>query len=299
MKWTSKSLGSRFQHNFFYFLIRLRLVWVARFFIYFIVFYYTLVPSVRKRSSYYLRRRFPNSTSFGLWVHCYKLYSNFALLLLTRIIYGIQNSCELDADQDASSVFSNTLEKGEACIILSAHIGTWQMGILEIERFQRPINIVQFVDPGDNDKHYFEHDSQKKQLPIQVISPEGMQSSIKIATALQRKEVVCMTADRLVHESEKSIEMSFLNGKIALPLAPFIIASMVQCSLLITFSVLENNKIKGVWAEEIFIPKGIHKQPELLRPYVERFMVGLERMVELYPYQFFNFYNIWLEKNDK
>jgi len=298
MKWTSKSLGSRLQHEFFYVLIRLRLVWIARAFIYFVVFYYTLVPSVRKRSYYYLRRRFPHSTAFGMWVHCYKLYLSFATLLLARIIYGIQKSCDLDVTGDARKIFMDTLQEDIGCIILSAHVGAWQLGMLEIENIQRPINLVQFIDHGDNDKHYFEHDSQERQHPIKIISSLGIQASIEIATALQNKELVCMTGDRIAHESEKSMKMFFLKGEIALPLAPFIIASITQCPLLITFSVLEKNKIKGVWSERISIPTGMHKQPEFLRPYVQRFVVGLESMVENYPYQFFNFYNVWLESDD-
>jgi len=167
-----------------------------------------------------------------------------------------------------------------------------------LETIQRPINIVQFIDPGDNDKHYFEHDSQKRQHPIKIISSLGIQASIEITTALQNKELVCMTGDRVAHESEKSMQMSFLHGKIALPLAPFILASITQSTLLITFSVLEKDTIKGVWAEQISIPKGNHRKPEFLRPYVQRFVVGLESMVERYPYQFFNFYDIWLENDD-
>ncbi len=299
MKWTSKSLGSRFQHNFFYFLIRFRLVFLARLFIYFIVFYYTLIPSVRKRSSYYLQRRFPNSTPFTMWKHCYKLYINFAFLLLTRIIYGIQNNCELDAIADEKQKLMDTLKEDTGCIILTAHIGAWQMGLLELETVQRPINIVQFIDPGDNDKHYFEHDAKTRPHPITVISSLGIQASLEISTALQNNEVVCMTGDRIAHESEKKIEVPFLGGKIALPLAHFSIASIAECPIVITFSVLEKNKIKGVWAERISIPKGIHRKPELLLPYVQRFVVGLENMVEHYPYQFFNFYDMWLENNDK
>jgi len=300
MKWTSKSLGSRLQHEFFYVLIRLKLVWLARVFVFFVVFYYTLLPSVRKKSSYYLKRRFPNSNAFEMYIHCFKLCFNFASILLDRGIYAIQGSCELSFIAEARQILMDVIEKDEGSILISAHIGAWQLGLLDMEHINRPISLVQFRDPGDNAKHYFEHSSQKGKHPIKVItSLNGVQTAFEITAAIQNNELVCIMADRIADDSEKMMEVSFLNGKIALPITPYIIASITQCPLLISFTIRENNKVKGVWAECLHIPSGIRRQPELLRPYVERFVVGMESMVEKYPYQFYNFYNMWLENDDK
>lgn len=56
--WTSKSLASRFKHDIFQTILRMRLTSVARLLLYPVSFYYALHPAIRKRYSAYLEHRF-------------------------------------------------------------------------------------------------------------------------------------------------------------------------------------------------------------------------------------------------
>ncbi len=300
MKFSSKSLGSRLQHNFFYYLVKFKLTFLARFFLAVVIFYYSLMPSSGKRSQHYIERRFPNSNKLQKFIHTYKIYSNFANLLFDRMLLSINSSLEIKTNSvNSQASLQEALKEDEGCIILSGHVGSWQLGLLEFENTQRQVNLVQLVQEGDNDKHYFQRDSYKGAKPIKFISPaDGFKASIEISAALNRNEIVCMMGDRVLYEGEKFILMPFLGGKIPLPLAPFSISSITQKPLIITFSVLDKNCIRGVYAKKIHIPYGIHKKPELLAPYVQNYIEALEFMVEEYPHQFFNFYNLWEEKHD-
>ncbi len=301
IKWSSKSFGSRFQHYFFYVLIQCRLVPIARFFLAFITLYYALTPKYAQRSAHYLKRRFPHANSFEKWLHTYKIYANFANLLLDRVIFANKNTLAIKSHENNSQkVLLEALKEEEGCLILSGHLGAWQLGLFEFENVKRPINLVQLIQSGDNDKHYFQHSSYTNENSIKFISPaDSFKASLEISSALNKNEIVCMMGDRVLHENEKYILMPFLGGKIPLPLAPFSICSITQKAMIVTFSVHEKNCIRGVWAEKISIPYGIHKKPELLKPYLARYIEALEFMVENYPHQFFNFYNLWEEdEND-
>lgn len=294
MKFNSNSLGNRFQHYFFYCLLHFRLTWLAHFILYFIVFYYTLCPSVRKRASYYIDRRFLNASFLKKFMHCYLLYYNFAKLLFTRIAFAHNNTLAITSKNKAQKKLLSILNDKDGCLVLSGHLGAWQLGMYQFEEVHKPINLVQLIQKGDNDKHYFQHKTYKNKNSIHMISPEnGFNASLEISAALTRDEIVCMTADRVLYDHEKYILMDFLGDKIPLPLAPFSISSITQKPILVTFSVIENHGIDGVYAQKISIPYGIHKQPELLKPYIEQYVQALEFMVANYPHQFFNFYNLW------
>ncbi len=298
MQDTNRNLGNRFQHYFFIYLIRFKLVFIAKFFLYFVVLYYSLLPTIRQRSSYYLKRRFKNSNKFTLWWHCYRLYLSFASLLLDRIIFAKDGDIEIENSQSKlEKILLENVQSDTGLIILSGHLGAWQLGLAKIDGNSRPISLVQLLSEDSNDMHYFQHSSYDKKSEVKIIpSAEGVQTSLKICAVLQNKEIVCMMGDRMVSREEKYIECQFLGEKIALPLSPFSIASITQVPIVVTFSVREKNTIKGVWAEVINVPKGIHKSSELLMPYVQRYVAALEYMTEHYPYQFYNFYNMWEKK---
>ena len=77
--WSSRSLGSRFKHEFFYRLIRHVGPWAAYPLLYVVVFYYSLLPGVRRRSRPYLKRRFPQSGFFASWRQSFRLNLSFKI----------------------------------------------------------------------------------------------------------------------------------------------------------------------------------------------------------------------------
>jgi predicted LPLAT superfamily acyltransferase len=294
MKWTSKSLGSRLQHEIFYWLIRCHLVGFARILLHLVVFYYVLKPSVRQRCYPYVRRRFPQACAMQRIVHTYRLYLCFAQGLLEKTIAGILGKSTLTADQDARKVLANCIAGDTGCIVLTAHIGFWQMGLMDIENMDRPVNIVQWRISEDVDKHYFEHPEQQGKHKINVInSRDGIDASFQIIAALRRKEVICLAGDRIADVQAQSLVVDFLGGKISLPLTGFLLASLLQVPLVITFSILDGRAVRGIWAEKVTIPAGLRHEPQKFLPYVQHFASCMEMLTQKYPYHFFNFYDMW------
>jgi predicted LPLAT superfamily acyltransferase len=290
MKWTNKSLGSRIQHEIFYFLVRCHLLWLARALLVCVVFYYTLLPAVRKRAYPYLVRRFPHDTGFKRWQHCFRLYLCFAQGLLERCIIGILGKVHLEADEQAFQTLTTGIPKDKGCIIVTAHIGVWQLGLVGLEELQRPLNIVQWIHPEDVDKHYFQHKEQKSKHRIQLInSQEGLNASFQIITALQRNELICLAGDRVIEGGAPSVTVQFMGESIQLPTTAFLFASMAEVPIIVTFTIYNNHTIHAVRAEKILVPPKLRHKPDALQGYVQQFADIMEEMVQQYPYHFFNF----------
>ncbi len=295
MEWNSKSLGSSLQHQFFYLLVRLRLLPLAKLVLKAVVFYYTLVPSVRRRCQPYLKRRFPDATGLGQWLHCYRLYLCFAEGLLARCVAGIQNRPPQMTASEVEDRLSQILaDREHGVIVLTGHFGGWQMGLSFVESADRPVNIVQWLSPEDVDRHYFEHKSQQGRHRMHIInSQEAANAPLEIATALGRKEIVCICGDRVTDSDTHYLEADFMGGKIRIPLTAFLLASLCQVPLAVTFSIIENGIMKGVWSEEMRIPAGLRRTPTKFAPYVQHFADIMEKLVQQHPYHFFNFYDLW------
>ncbi len=296
---TGKSLGSRLQHEIFYLMVRLRLVFVAKIVLRFVVFYYAMLPSVRKRCYPYLSRRFPHDKGLARWWHCYKLYLCFAEGLLQRIIVGILGTNVVSEKSEARDYIKKHMPPDTGCIILTAHIGAWQLGLAGIEEFQRPVNIVQWIHEEDTDKHYFQHKEQQGKHVIRLInSRHGVDASFAITAALQRQEIVCIAGDRVAAPTDKGVKVRFLGGEIFLPVTAFVLASITQTPLIYSFSILSEGKVCGVKTHILQLPRHLRRKPEELQAYVQGFADEMEDMVQKYPYHFFNFFDMW-DSNDR
>src|SRR5271157_2350326 len=99
LRWSSKSIGSRFQHGVFYLLIRLKARWVISALLRAVVCYYILFrPSVRNRGSHYLSRRFPGLSLVGRLKATYWLDLSLGDVLIDRAALGIIGSEAITVD---------------------------------------------------------------------------------------------------------------------------------------------------------------------------------------------------------
>ena len=291
-----RSLGSRFRYGIFAALVRCRLIAPARLALAAVVLYYTLVPQVRRRCAAYLARRFPGLGPLRRLVCAYRLYLAYGNVLLDRMIAGITGRFSLCATApEVRRLLADAGKNSRGRIVLPAHIGAWQVGLAGLEQFDTPVNIVQRKTPGDPDKHYFERGKGKPFRVIDAADPVG--SLVEAAAALRRGEIVCLMGDRLPARSPAShgVEIPFLGGVVRLPVNAYALASLTGADLLMLFTVREKGLTKVLSAERIEVPPGLSRRdPAVFRPYALRFARGMEEVVARYPYQFFNFYDMWL-----
>lgn len=289
------ALGSRLQYKFFELMVRCRAIPFARVILAVVVLYYTLLPHVRRRCSAYLHRRFPDHTSWKMFGHAFKLYLNFGNVLLDRMIAGTTGRFPICVTEPhVRETIKQSGQSPRGCIILSAHIGAWQIGLAGLEQFDKPVNVVQLRDPQDADKHYFQRGNGRSFHIIDSSDPVG--SLVEVGAALKRSELVCLMGDRLPDDTKatSSVEVPFLGGVIRVPINAYALASITGADLLMLFTVRENGVTRALLAERIIVPPGLSRHdPSVFLPYALQFVGTMDSVVMRYPYQFFNFYNMW------
>ena len=289
------TLGSRLQYGIFEVLVRCRLLFVARMVLAFVVLYYALLPHVQQRCAAYIKRRFPCAGGLGRFVHAYRLYLNFGQVLLDRMIAGVTGRfpfCE--TDQQVRQCFDVAGANPHGCIVLTAHVGAWQVGIAGLDQFDRPVNVVQLHNPADQGKHYFQHGRGRPFNIIDSADPVG--SMVEAAAALRRGEVVCLMGDRLhgTRQSGQGVDVAFMGGNIRIPASGYALASITGAELLMLFTVREKGVTRVFKAERLEVPAGLPRRDvAVFQPYAQQFATAMEAVVERHPYQFFNFYDMW------
>lgn len=287
--WSVRGIGKSWQHRFFARFIRLFGKRPAYHMAYIVTFWYALLyPSVRRRCRYYLDRRFPErQRRVRRFLDTYHLIREFGKTLVDIAAFGILGK------RSMVDVCSDTERIGELCkrepgfVLLSAHVGCWQMSLATLENLRKPVSLLMVPDP-------------KAQAPLdhraaKVIDPRtGLAAVVAVTRALLHGEIVTIMGDRAFGEDPNTIEVRFLGGSVFLPLSPYRLASATGVPIVVLLAPRTGMHTYELrLARLIAVPSGLGRGNKEYAPYAQQFIACLEEFVQEHPWQFFNFYDLW------
>jgi predicted LPLAT superfamily acyltransferase len=293
-QWTSRSIGSTFQHNIFYLLIRTGGRRLAYFILHFVVLYYILFrPAVRKRCEYYLSHRFPEEGSVKRLISSYRLSLELGKVLIDRAVVGILGVDRIPASFNEKEILYDLISEGKGIIFLMSHVGSWQVALSALHFLKIPVNMIIHREEGDIDRHYFEH--QSMEWPYRIIDPEGfLGGTLEMMEVLKRGEALCIMGDRVLGNLKNTLSVRFLGENALFPFSAMKIASTSGAPVVVLFPYKSGATGYGLnLARVIRVPEGLGRSGEHFLPYVEGYVQALENFTKEYPFQFFNFYDMW------
>lgn len=292
--WSSRSIASRWQHQFFYAAIRMGGRKLAYACTWPVVAYYTLFrPTVRARTRPYLSRRFAHHTGLKALHDSFRLSLNFARALVDRAIAGILGPEHLAVRFEGFQQLRALLDEGRGLILVNAHVGCWQAAMSSIGRLDAPVHLLMQRDQGDVDRHFHEHRGLPR--PYQIIDPNGfLGGAVEVVQALQRGEIVSVMGDRVFGADQNAVAVDFLGQAARFPAGPYKIAASTGAPLAVFFSRKTGPDSYSLdLARVIRVPGLSGRGIKALRPYVQEFAASLEGYVHEHPYQFYNFHDMW------
>jgi len=296
-RWSSRSIGSDWQHRIFYFLIRFGGRRAAYFLLYFVVGYYVLFSGLaRKRASHYLGRRFPESRGISRLWHCYRLILELGKALVDRAVVGILGPESLAISLDEPEKLLKLRDENRGMIMMTAHVGCWQAAMSELGYLNRQVHLLMRREDGDIDRHYYEHAG--LECPYRIIDPTGyLGGTLEILAALKQGEIVCVMGDRLLGSEKSTIGVEFLGARAEVPFSAYKIASATRAPIVVFFNFKDGPASYRLQAVKIIrVPELPGRNADTFGPYAAEFSSALDRFCQEHPYQFFNFFDMWLKQ---
>ncbi|WP_035272638.1 LpxL/LpxP family acyltransferase [Desulfonatronum thiodismutans] len=292
--WSSRSIAARWQHQFFYLAIRLGGRRLAYAWTYPVVAYYLLFrPRIRARTRHYLSRRFPTHTGFQAFTDSFRLSLSFAQALVDRARAGILGPESMAVRFNGFQTLRELLDQGRGLILMGAHVGCWQAAMSGLNRLQVPTHLLMQRDQGDVDRHYHEHKGLES--PYRIIDPNGfLGGAVEIVQALGRGEIVSVMGDRIFGHDQNHLDLPFLGESAAFPVGAYKIAATTGAPVAVLFSNKTGPDAYALnLARVIQVPQVRDRRLEALRPFALEFVESLETYSKDYPYQFYNFHDMW------
>ena len=219
--------------------------------------------------------------------------------LIDRATIGIKGVESIDIVSHDLDKLLALIREGHGLILLTAHVGCWQIAMAQLRSFNTPVSLLLHREEGDVDLHYFEHTGVS--APFRIIDPLGyMGGVLEMMDVLRKGEVVSIMGDRVFGSDKNTVSVNFLGGKVRFPFSAFKLASATGAPIAVHLSYKSGpDSYEFMLDRAIRVPAGLGKTEEAFRPYVAQFAEALESYTQRYPYQFFNFFNMWEKRAQK
>jgi predicted LPLAT superfamily acyltransferase len=292
--WKGQSRGNILGYKIFIFTLKYLGLSFAYFILIFVSFYFFLFSKASSKISFhYFRKILKYSKIKAIW-SIYSNYFVFGKVLLDKfaILGGLKG--KFTYNFDGEHYLREMAETKTGGIIVNAHIGNFEIAGQLLERLNTKINILMLDAEHQKIKNYLTEVITNKDVNIIPIQSD-FSHIVPISKALIDKELIAMAGDRFI-EDGKVVEVDFMGQKALFPTGPFYLAARFGVPVTFAFAMKESKTHYHFFAsppERVKRYKNPDEQEQELRRFVEKYAKEFERILKMYPLQWFNYYQFW------
>ncbi len=286
-EWQGRSKGTVTGYRIFVGLIHFFGVKAAYGLLAFVSVYYCFFSPASTRSTYrYFRYRLGRSMVHSV-TSVYWSYFTFGQSIIDKIAISSGMRDHFTFHMDGVERIQELLEKGQGGILISAHVGNFEIAEHFLgELSERPvINLLTADRERSEIKEYLEKVTKRSNVKF-ILYQEDMGHVFEMSQALAANELICLTGDRY-SAGMKYLEAPFLGRTAKFPAGPFMLGSRIRPQVLFVHVMKEPKGHYHLYARKADVVRG--DAMDLLEKYIK----DLEGMVRKYPLQWFNYFDFW------
>lgn len=287
-QWTGTTFGNGWMHQW---LIRLTRWLDVRILYVFTSVFIVPVCLVFRESRSIIYRYFRQRHGYGILRAAWSTYVNhclFSQVVLDK--FAMYAGKKFNIETEGYDNFLHLARQKEGFIQLSSHIGNYEIAGYTLVAEDKPFNALVFF--GEKQSVMESRKQMFSDTNIRMIPVSGDMSHLfLINEALENGETVSTPGDR-IFGSQRSITVPFLGQPAEFPLGPFSVATMRGLDALAVNVMKTSLKSYKIYVTPLSYSKDVPRKQqmeELAAAYVSE----LERMIRLYPEQWYNFYEFW------
>lgn len=285
--WDGKSRGGLYGYKIFNFILSTFGLGFAYFILYFVAFYFLFFGGRSTKASFDYFKNIQGQGTLTAIKNIYKCYYNFGQTILDKVAVQSKKNHPFTSNSTGVDILYDFVERKQGAILISAHLGNWEIAGHFLHKLKIPINIVVFDGEHQRIKEMLKDVMKEKKLKIIPIK-EDFSHIIEIHKALKNKEFICIHGDRFTDaEVSKKITFDFMGRPADFPIGPFRLVSRLKVPYCFVFAIKSSSYNYNFFAFEN------ESESYSLEDIMEAYVKQLEVMVKKYPKQWYNFYPFW------
>ena len=188
--------------------------------------------------------------------------------------------------EEARGAIETLLGAGKGLIVVTLHLGNWEVGLAYLSLLGRPVSVV--LRPEEHDAAPLARRARARPWVRTVAAGGSAWNGLELLLALRRGEIVTIQGDRPF--GAESRRLPLFGAAVDLPSGPFALAQASGAPLLLVCVPIRGHSRYRMHLDG---PLTVGPGAEAIDAALLDFARRVERVVGLYPTQWFNFYDVW------
>ncbi|MDP2928014.1 MAG: lysophospholipid acyltransferase family protein [Candidatus Omnitrophota bacterium] len=253
--------------------------------------YYFFAFCDRRSVKANLRVIFPKESNLQLRKISRMVFRNFAKYLVDFFRFEKLNRQYIDKNIKLENLhyFDQALARGKGVIVLTAHLGNWELGGVVIAQLGYPFWVVALPHKNKKVNDFF--DAQRNRKGVKVIAMgKAIRSCI---TEIRNNNMVALAGDR--DFTERGIIIDFFGRPMHFPEGPAALSLMTGASIVPGFMLRnpDNSFTLRIEKPIEFLPSG--DKAKDLANLIKVYKVVIEDYIRKYPEQWYVFRRFWVD----
>ena len=264
---------------------------VARVLLYPICMYFLLSSGAARRSVSRFRERVLGRPAS--WLELYRHYHAFASTILDRLYFLRAQLDAFDVQFHGLDVLDQELAKGQGCVLLGAHLGSFEV-VRAVGLFRRQLEIRVLMDEGNAPMVRSLIQELNPAVAGTVIQVGGVETMLQVKECLDGGGIVGVMGDR-VTQHDRTIACKFFGREAQFPTGPIRLAQVTRAPVLLFFGLYRGGNRYEVHLESFGLeaPSSSDRRAVDVHEAVQRYADRLEDFCRRAPENWFNFYDFW------
>ncbi len=193
----------------------------------------------------------------------------------------------VEGREEARRVLGDLLAEGKGLIVITLHLGNWEMGLRLLARLGVPVNVVLRPEEAEGPARY-EREARTDPAIRVIEAGDSAWSGLDLLLALRRGEIVAIQGDRSYGPGVA--RATLFGAPLDLPTGPLALAQASGAPVLLVCCT-----IRGHFRYRFHLdgPLRVGPREAEMRAALDDLARRIERAVRLRPTQWFNFYDVW------
>ena len=261
------------------------------------LYFFLFGRPAREASLDYLRRvavAVPDSGLKPTWRTAYRHFRAFGRSILDKVDTWSGRLTVKDVEFANYAEMYRLAHADRGCVVLGSHLGNLEaLRALGTLNKRVKLNVLVHTGHADRFNRILQLAGATNVELVQVTELNPV-AAFDLRERIDRGEWVVITGDRVPVHGGRTVEVSFLGGMAALPIGPYVLSALLECSVHLLF-VLRRGARNHVYFEP-FADRIVWQRPTrdaVIAGHAQRYADRLEHYLRLEPLQWFNFYQFW------
>lgn len=222
----------------------------------------------------------------------YKYSRNWTDIMLMTRLRG-ESLFRLIGRRSPSKALNDALAAGKGAILVSPHLGNWELGGLGLAEMGYRLNVMTFPEPDEKVNEARERVRRERGIGFIYVDRNDTSplAIIESVNALRRGEIVVLLGDR--DGSSNTVTVDFFGKPTAIPAGAAHLALVTGAPIIPVFVPLEGWTYSTLMDEPIYVQGRRGENSAAIMEGTQRLVRVFEKYIRQYPDQWYNFFDYW------